>query len=44
MSKVRDNSAPKMIFVACWGARAIARHSSPSLLNPLNRRSVDREG
>ena len=31
MAKVRDNSAPKMILGACSGARAIARHSSPSL-------------
>ena len=32
MSKVRDNSAPKIILGVCWGARAIARHSSPSLI------------
>ena len=32
MSKVRDNGAPKIILGACWGARAIARHSSPSLI------------
>ena len=31
MSKVRDNSAPKMILGARWGARTIASHSSPSL-------------
>ena len=31
MSKVRDNSAPKIILGACWGARAIACHSLPSL-------------
>ena len=24
MSKVRDNSAPKMILGACWGARSLA--------------------
>ena len=33
LSKVRDNSAPKMILGACWGAYALARHSSPSLIN-----------
>ena len=31
MFKVHDNSALKRILGACWGARAIARHSSLSL-------------
>ena len=35
MSKVRDSSAPKMILGACWGVRAIARHSSSSLFSRL---------
>ena len=32
MSKVRDNSAPKMILDVCWGAR----DRSPFLAKPVN--------
>ena len=31
LSMVRENSTPKIILGACWGARTIACHFSPSL-------------
>ena len=31
MSKVCDDSAPKMILGTCWGTRVIAHNSLPSL-------------